>query len=130
MDFNYAVNTINELLKEKRPDTFNSTWIRKYAPHVYRFIQKNVRAEIGGIDWDRFTRALDREFQRKWITSSSNRKRSYRKKAEVGIQKYHDKLYAFITPMDKKDKDMCDFISIALVRIAEKRKRHSQRGNH
>jgi hypothetical protein len=122
MDFDSAVMTINKLLLEKRPDTFNSSWIRKYAPHVYRFIQKNVRAEIGGIDWDRFTRALDRKFQRKWITSSSSRKRSYRKKSEVGIifQKYHDKLYAFITPKDKKDKEMCDFISIALVRIAQK----------
>jgi hypothetical protein len=59
MDFNSAVMTINELLLEKRPDTFNSSWIRKYAPHVYRFVQKKVRAEIGGIDWDRFTRALD-----------------------------------------------------------------------
>lgn len=122
MDFNYAVNTINELLKEKRPDTFNSSWIRKYAPHVYRFVQKNVRAEIGGIDWDRFTRALDRKFQRKWIVSSRNRGKSYRKKAEVGtiLQKYHGKLYTFITTGDKNDKDMRDIISIALVRIAQR----------
>ncbi len=122
MDFDSAVKTINKQLIEKRPDTFNSSWIRKYAPHVYRFIQKNVRAEISGIDWDRVTRALDRKFQRKWTTSSSNGKRSYRKKAEVGIilQKYHEKLYAFISPADKNDKDMCDIITIALVRIAQK----------
>jgi hypothetical protein len=122
MDFDTAVKTINRLLMEKRPDTFNSSWIRRHAPDVYRFIQKNVRAEIGGIDWDRVTRALDRKFQRKWTTSSNNRKRSYRKKAEVGIilQKYHQKLYAFISPADKDDKDMCDIITIALVRIAQK----------
>lgn len=65
MDFDYAVTTINKLLIEKRPDTFNSFWIRKHAPHVYRFIQKNVRAEIGSIDWDRVTRALDRRVQRR-----------------------------------------------------------------
>jgi len=122
MDFDYAVKTINRLLIEKRPDTFISSWIRKHAPHVYRFIQKNVRAEIGGIDGDRVTRALDRRFQRKWRTSSRNRTKSYRKKAEVEIilQKYHVKLYVFLAPADNKDKYMRDIISIALVRIAQK----------
>ena len=96
MDFDYAVKTINKLLIEKRPDTFNSSWILKHAPNVYQFIQENVRAEIGGIDWDRVTRALDRRFQRKWMASSRNRTNLYRKKAEVGVilKKYHTKLYA------------------------------------
>ena len=122
MDFDSAVKTIDKLLMEKRPNAFNSSWIRKYAPHVYRYVQKNIRAEIGGIDWDRFTRALDRKFLRKWIASSRNREKSYRKKAEVGtiLQKYHGKLYTFITPGDKNDKDMRDIISIALVRIAQR----------
>jgi hypothetical protein len=122
MDFDYAVKTINKLLIKKRPDTFNSSWIRNYAPHVYRFIQKHVRAEIGGIDWDRVTRAIDRRFQKKWMTSSSNRTKSYRKRAEVGIilQKYQSKLYVFINPADKNDKQIRDIISIALVRIAQK----------
>ncbi len=122
MDFNYAVKIINKLLKEKRPDTFNSSWILRHSPRVYQFIQKNVRSDIGGIDWDRVTRALDRRFQRKWITSSHSR-RTYRKKAEVGIvlQKYHSKLYVFIAPEDKNDEYMRDIISIALVRIAQKR---------
>jgi len=122
MDFDSAINTIDKLLKEKRPDTFNSSWIRKHAPHVYRFIQRNVRAEIGGIDWDRVTRALDRKFQRKWIASSYKKAKSYRKKAEVGIilQKYHPKLYVFIAPANKNDKHLQDIISIALVRIAQK----------
>ncbi len=122
MDFDSAVKIINDLLTEKRPDTFNSSWILRHAPDVYRFIKKNVRAEIGGIDWDRVTRALDRKFQRKWKVPSSNRTKSYRKKAEVGIilHKYHQKLYAFISPADRHDKDMCDIITIALVRIAQK----------
>jgi hypothetical protein len=122
MDFDYAVKIINKLLKEKRPDTFNSSWIRKHSPNVYRFIQKNVRSEIGGIDWDRFTRALDRRFQRKWMTYYRSRKTSYRKKSEVGtiLQRYHAKLYAFIAPADKNDECMRDIISITLVRIAQK----------
>ena len=101
---------------------FNSSWIRKHAPHVYRFIQKNVRSEIGAIDWDRVTRALDRRFQRKWKPSLRNRSKEYRKKAEVRfvLQKYHNKLYAFVAPTDKNDEHVRDIISIALVRIAQK----------
>lgn len=59
MDFYLAVKIINKLLIKKRPDTFNSSWIRMHAPKVYQFIQRNIRAEIGGIDWDKVTRALD-----------------------------------------------------------------------
>jgi hypothetical protein len=122
MDFNYAVKIINELLIEKQPDRFNSSWIQKHSPPVYHFIRLNVRSETGGIDWDRVTRALDRRFQRKWMTSSRNRKTSYRKKAEVRIilQRYHTKLYTFIAPANKNDEHMRDIISIALVRIAQK----------
>ena len=122
MNFDRAVTIINILLIEKRPDTFNSSWILKHAPHVYRFIQKNVRAEVGGIDWDRVTRAIDRRFQKKWTTSSRIRSKSYRKKSEVRLilDKYHPKLYVFIAPADRDDKHMQDIISIALVRMAQK----------
>jgi hypothetical protein len=122
MDFECVVKIINKLLMEKRPDTCNSSWIRRYAPRVYQFIQRNVRKEVGGIDWDRVTRALDRRYQRKWMPCSRKSKTHYRKQAEVGIilEKYHAKLYAFITPANKNDEHMRDIISIALVRIAQK----------
>jgi hypothetical protein len=107
--------------KETAP-YFNSSWIRGYAPKIYRFIQKNVRREIVGIDWDRVTRASDRKFQGRWITSRRNGTKPYRSKAEVNIilRKYDGKLYTFLTPADKDDKSMRDIISIALVRIAQK----------
>ena len=94
MDFDSAVKTINRLLIKKQPHTFNSSWIRGYAPKIYRFIQKNIRREIGGIDWDRVTRALDHKFRRRWITSRRNGTKPYRSKAEVNIilRKYNDKL--------------------------------------
>jgi hypothetical protein len=122
MDFDSAVKTINRLLIKKQPHTFNSSWIRGYAPKIYRFIQKNIRREIGGIDWDRVTRALDHKFRRRWITSRRNGTKPYRSKAEVNIilRKYNDKLYTFLTPVDKDDKFIRDIISIALVRIAQK----------
>ena len=122
LDFDSAVNIINTLLMENQPNTFNSSWIREYAPHVYRFFQKNIRREEGGIDWDRITRALDRKFQRKWIASRRNGTKQYRSKAEVKIilRKYDGKLYTFLTPSDKDNNSIRDIISIALVRIAQK----------
>ena len=101
MDFDSAVKIINKLLREKRPDTFNSSWILKYAPQVYGFIQRNLRSDIGGLDWDKVTRALDRRFQSKWKPYLRNRKKLYRNKGEVGIvlQKYQSKLYVFIAPV-------------------------------
>jgi hypothetical protein len=122
MDFDSAVKTINQLLRKKQPYTFNSSWIRGYAPHIYRFFQKNIRREIGGIDWDRVTRALNRKFQNKWITPRRNGTKLYRSKAEVKIilHKYDGKLYAFLTPADKDNNSIRDIISIALVRIAQK----------
>ena len=122
VDFDSAVKTINKLLMKNQPNTFNSSWIREYAPHIYRFFQKNVRRESGGIDWDRITRALDRKFQRKWITSRRKGTKLYRNKAEVNIilRKYEAKLYTFLSPADKDDRDIRDSISIALVRLAQK----------
>jgi|WetSurSiteA1Bulk_404760.scaffolds.fasta_scaffold00456_3 hypothetical protein len=122
VDFDSAVNSINKLLKKNKPNTFNSTWIREYAPHIYRFFQKNVRREIGGIDWDSITRALDRKFQRKWITSRRHGTKLYRNKTEVKIilRKYEENLYTFLTPEDKDNNSIRDIISIALVRIAQK----------
>ena len=107
---------------KNQPNIFNSSWIRGYAPHIYRFFQKNVRREIGGIDWDRITRALDRKLQRKWITSRRKGTKLYRNKAEVKIilHQYDGKLYTFLTPDDKDNNSIRDIISIALVRIAQK----------
>lgn len=122
MDFDSAVETINKLLRKKQPHKFNSSWIRGHAPHVYRFFQKNVRRESGGIDWDKITRALDRKFPRKWIMSRRNGTKLYRSETEVNIilHKYNDKLYTFLTPADKDNDSIRDITSIALVRIAQK----------
>jgi hypothetical protein len=122
MDFDRAVKTINRLLIKNKSRTFNSSWIRGNAPHIYRFIQKQIRREIGGIDWDRITRSLDRKFQRQWTTSSRIGTKQYRSKTEVEIilRKYDGKLYTFLTPDDKDNNSIRDIISIALVRIAQK----------
>ncbi len=122
MNFASAVQAINKLLRTIKPRTFCSSWIRQHAPHVYRFIQKNVRAEIGGIDWDRITRALDHKLQRRWQPSRRGRRLEFfrnKRAVEIILKKYHDKLYTFLSPVDANDKQIRDIISIALVRIAQ-----------
>ena len=114
---------INRLLRTIQPPAFSSSWILHNAPDVYRFIQKNIRTEIGGVDWDRITRALDRKVQRKWQASRRGRwPKCFRDKraVEIILEKYHDKLYTFLSPADKQDREVRDIISIALVRIAQK----------
>jgi len=123
VNFACAVNTINRLLNKIQPLTFCSSWIRQHAPHIYRFFQKNVRAPIGGIDWDRITRALDRKLQRRWQASRRGRHpECFREKraVEIILGKYHNKLYTFLSPADAEDEQDRDIISIALVRIAQK----------
>jgi len=122
VNFASAVETINKLLRKIQPQTFCSSWIRQHAPDVYRFIQKNVRAESGGIDWDRSTRALDRKLQRRWRASRRGRYQACfrdKRSVEIILNKYHDKLYTFLSPADASDKQVRDIISIALVRIAQ-----------
>ena len=122
MNFVSAIKAINKLLRTIQPHTFGSSWIRKHAPHVYRYIQKNIRAEIGGIAWDRITRALDRKLQSRWQVSRRGRRPECirgKRAVEIILRKYHNKLYTFLSPSDANDEQIRDIISIALVRIAQ-----------
>lgn len=122
MNFESAVNTMNSLLAKKQPQAFNRAWVRVNTPCVYRFIQKEIRIENGGIDWDRITRALNPKYQKQWTGSLRKTVKPYRNKAEVDVvlQQYSDKLYTFIASEDRNDEHMRDTISISLVRIAQK----------
>jgi hypothetical protein len=123
MDFSSLIDTMNTLLGRYQPRIFNSSWIRTHAPRCYRFIRKNLRGEFGGIDWDRFTYALDRKFQRRWIPA--RRKKNpvpYKDQFEVDmiLKQYRDKLYVFLTSLDKQDRRIRDMIGIKFVRLAQK----------
>jgi hypothetical protein len=122
MNFELVIKTMNRLLAEKQPETFNRAWVRVNAPGVYTFIQRQVRIKNGGIDWDRITRSLSPKFQNKWMGSLRRKAKPYRDKREVNIvlRQYRDKLYTFITTQDSFDEHIRDIISIALVRIAQK----------
>jgi hypothetical protein len=126
--FKEIIGSLNELLFAKQPAKISSSWISENAPHIYRFIWKNVRNEVGDIDWDKIVSNLDKDFQKRWACKHSRTKRQwqalkwYRSRKEVNLvlKKYKDKIYTFLSPQDHEDRRIRDAISIALVRISQK----------
>jgi len=112
---------LDELLSRYRPQTFSSAWILKHAPDCYRVIRKHVRSEVGRIDWDQITCALEPKHQRLWRPQVNKRPKPYRDHNEVSLilNKYRSKLYVFIAPADTDDLRTRDTIAVALVRIAQ-----------
>ena len=122
MDFRSAIKILNTSLKEQPPKEFSCSWILKNNPSVYRYICKNVRTENNTIDWDRITGHLNKYLQRRWIRYRRKSAKPYESQNEVGLilNKYKSKLYTFMTPIDKKDKHIRDYIIVAFVRISQK----------
>jgi len=123
MDFTTAITTLNALLTSLQPAEFNSSWVRTHAPRSYRFFQRNVRREYGGIDWDRVTVALDRKFQRLWKPSRARKPRTFYEdpsEIETILKKHRGKLYVFISPSGKNDERIADRIGISFVRLAQR----------
>lgn len=128
MDFNQSVKALNKLLSKQQPIKITSSWISKNAPHIYRFIRKNVRNEIGDIDWDKVVSHLDKDFQKRWTCRYSRTKKQwqvlkwYRSKKEMNLvlKRYKDKLYTFISPQNIEDRKIRNIITVALVRISQK----------
>lgn len=127
-NINEITEALNELLLRKQPPTITSSWIVRNAPRIYHFFWKNVRNDIGDIDWDRIVSSLDKEFQKRWNGNRGRTKRQWqalkwyrsRKEVNLAIKKYKDKLYAFLSPQDSEDRRVRDAISVALVRIAQR----------
>ncbi len=122
MNFESAIATMNNLLTKRQPQTFNRAWVRVNAPCVYRFLQKEIRIERGGIDWDGLTRALHPKYQRQWTGSLRKTAKPYRDKTEVDsvVNQYRDKFYTFVSSRSKEDEHIRDIISIAFVRVAQR----------
>lgn len=122
MNFDKAIEIINESLFEKNPSTFTGTWVYQNAPRAYRFIRLNLRTATGSIDWDTVTRGLDRSFQKRWKGRRREPRRLYENRDEVDIvlSKYREKLYVFIAALDEQDRRTRDVISVELVRVAQR----------
>jgi len=129
MNFDQAIKTINKLLAKKKPGSFNSSWILKYAPRCYRFVHRNIRTEFGGIDWDKVTYALEWKYQRRWAPGRPKKNPiPYENPAEVDsiINKNKEKLYVFIAPKDLTNRHVRDIISISPCATCAKRQSYPQ----
>ncbi len=122
MTFRECIKTLKRALHEKNPQGFSSSWILRHAPSAYRFISKNMRTEIGQIDWDRVTVALPRRYQKRWVRYRRKSHKPYENQDEVEkvIGKHREKLYIFIATMDAKEEKLRQRLTIALVRVAQK----------
>jgi len=129
MDFDGVVRVLNELLSRKQPETFSSSWILKYAPSCYRFIQEKIRTDVGEIDWDRVTRSLTFMHQRKWkpVRTRNPNPHPGDAEAELVLKRYRERLYVFLAAPNVEDRQLRDVISVALARLAQKGNR---RANH
>jgi hypothetical protein len=116
-----VVVTLNQLLSRQEPSRLNSSWIQRHAPACYGYIRRRIRNEVGAIDWDRVTRLLDFEHQRRWDPARRRRRSTWAHDEEVDLilNRYREKLYVFITAADASDRQIRDLISIALVRLAQ-----------
>jgi hypothetical protein len=116
-----VVAKLNRLLLQNSPETFNSTWVHKRAPGCYSLIRKHIRSEVGSIDWDKITSALEPKWQRLWTPKQWRKSKPYRDRKEIGLilNKYRNKLYVFVAPADAIDLQIRDRIAVALVRVAQ-----------
>ena len=116
-----AAAALNRLLLRDSPKTFSSAWILKRAPGCYSLIRKHFRSEVGGIDWDTITCALEPKYQRLWAPRLKGKSKPYKDREEISriLNKYRNKLYAFVAPADAKDLQIRDKVAVALVRVAQ-----------
>ena len=109
-------------MEKHNPQTFSSSWIFSKSPTLYIFFSKNFRTENGDIDWDMVTEKIDRGFQKRWLRYKRKKISFYEKQEEVDkvLLKYKDKLYLFLIPRPSKEKEICNRMIVALVRLAQK----------
>jgi hypothetical protein len=127
-NFNQIARDLNEILFKYQPTKITSSWISKNASKEYRYFWKNIRNEVGDIDWDKVVSHLDKGFQKRWICKHNKTKRQwqslkwYRSKKEVNLvlKKHRHKLYTFLSPQNSEDRQIRNDITIALVRISQK----------
>jgi hypothetical protein len=122
MNFRECIKLLRRALDEKNPQEFSSSWVLQNTPSAYRFISKNVRNEIGQIDWDKITVALLRRYQKRWMRYRRKVRKAYENQEELEkvLGKHRDKLYLFIAASNDKENRLRHRITIALVRISQK----------
>ncbi|MCU0679978.1 MAG: hypothetical protein MUF50_01575 [Planctomycetes bacterium] len=125
MNLEKAIRNINRSLAKKQPASFSPIWIKYRCKVSYQFIIKNIKTELNDPNWDYIVSQLERCNQKLWLKDRKRKnkpvlKYSDKNELEVILKSHGDKLYTFIACQNKEDKRICDWISIKLVRIAQK----------
>lgn len=123
MDIKKAVKNINRSLNKKQPEKFNPQWIKNRCRISYQFIVENIKTELDEPDWDLIISKLERHNQILWMKKiKRDRVAEYKNKKELNLilNNHKNKLYTFFGQLDKEDKQICDWISIKLVRLSQK----------
>lgn len=125
MDLRKAVRNIDRSLIKKQPKSFHPNWIKYRCKVSYKYIVDNLEDEFSQTDWDLVIFQLQRYNQKLWLKKKKIKRKLiaiYRDKEELDIilNKYKEKLYTFISRGSKEDEITCDWISIRLVRLAQK----------
>jgi len=123
MNYDKAIKNLNRSILKRRPLTINPSWVKNCVRKSYNFIVENIKTELGDTDWDLVVSGLDHTHQKLWLKGIKRNKEvnQYENVAEVEVilDKYKNKLYTFLIQADKADLQICDRISIRLVRTAQ-----------
>lgn len=122
MNLEKAVRNINRSIVKSQPKTVNQQWIKYRCGISYLFIVKNIKTEFNRPDWDLVISRLEKRHQKLWLNGIKRKEVSlYKNESELNIilNKYNNKLYTFLARKDEDDKNICDWISIKLVRMAQ-----------
>lgn len=122
MDLEHAVHILQSALKKEDPSSFSSSWISSRLPNIYSFIWKNVRTELGDVDWDLVTSKLEKPFQKLWHPQRVKSKNPYSNTQEVrtALGEYWDKRYVFLSAPTEVEWRQRDWIAAILARLVQR----------
>jgi len=124
-DFCKATETLDAILKQKRPKSFDPLWIEQQDENLYKYLSRHVRTETGIVDWDAITVTLEQRFQKRWYWHNKGKaivKTPYENQEELDIilDKYRSVLYTVFIQENENDRNIRDKILISLVRVSQK----------
>ncbi len=122
MNLEQAIQTLQSVLRKEQPSRFSSSWVYAHAPRVYFYIWRNVRTELGDVDWDLVTSKLEKPFQRLWHPRRRCRKSPYRDTHEMrtALGEHWEKRYVFLHAPTEVEWRERDWIAAILARLSQK----------
>lgn len=117
-----AIHTLQTALRKEQPSSLSSMWVYSRVPRVYFYIWRNVRTELGDVDWDLVTSKLEKPYQRLWHPQRRRRNAPYCDAYEVqaALGEHRDKRYVFLHAPTEAEWRERDWIAAILARLSQK----------